>query len=120
MLAQAAPRRNGPSAEESQGGAAAEFGLQVETLRPQMARQIGLEEDAVGVIVTRVTANSSAAEAGLRPGMVIVRVGDQPVESAEAFHRAMEGRDAAAGVRLRVRTPQGYAFLILKEKPERH
>ena len=45
-----------------------------------------------GVVVTEVIPGSPADVAGLRPGQVVLNVGDRPVKSPSEFDRAVEGR----------------------------
>jgi serine protease Do len=57
------------------------LGVGLDNLTPELAQKLGLEE-AGGVIVTRVLANSPAALGGLRPGDVILQWNDKPVTDA--------------------------------------
>ncbi|HVR41856.1 MAG TPA: trypsin-like peptidase domain-containing protein [Thermoanaerobaculia bacterium] len=71
------------------------LGLATATITPEEAQRLGLAVSA-GAIVTRVFGGSPAARAGIRPGDVIVAVGNAPVDSREAFTTltatAIEGR----------------------------
>jgi serine protease Do len=57
-----------------------------------------------GVTVTEVIPGSPADVAGLRPGNVVLAVGDRPVKSPTEFERAVAGRDGA--VELTTEGPQ--------------
>ncbi|HKV99450.1 MAG TPA: S41 family peptidase [Vicinamibacterales bacterium] len=76
-----------------------------------------------GVVITRVTAGSSAEQAGLHPGDVILSIGDQPISAWTSSaagnderarnldvwrkaYRALHG-DAGSRAALKVRTPAG-------------
>jgi serine protease Do len=65
-------------------------GLSVEKLTPQIARQLGLQSNANGVVVTGVQDGSRADDAGLRRGDVIQQVNRQPVNNVAEFERAMK------------------------------
>jgi serine protease Do len=65
------------------------LGLSVEPLTPALARQLGVSESG-GLIVRGVQDDSPAANAGLRPGDVIVEVDRHPVASVGDLTRAME------------------------------
>jgi Do/DeqQ family serine protease len=56
------------------------IGIEPNELTPEMAQTFGIQAPA-GVIVTGVLNNGPAAAAGIRPGDVITRVGDQPMHS---------------------------------------
>jgi serine protease Do len=65
-------------------------GLSVENLTPQIARQLGLQSGASGVVVTDVQDGSRADDAGLRRGDVIQQVNRRPVNNVAEFERAMK------------------------------
>src|SRR5215831_11782202 len=65
-------------------------GLSVENLTPQIARQLELQSNASGVVVTGVQDGSRADDAGLRRGDVIQQVNRQPVNNVAEFERAMK------------------------------
>jgi serine protease Do len=53
-----------------------------------------------GVVVVEATENSSAFNAGLRPGMIVTHVGSTTVNTPSEFHAAVQG--AAGAVELRI------------------
>ena len=71
------------------GGEKAPLGLSVESLTPDLARQLGLSESR-GVIVKGVQDGSPAAEAGIQPGDVIVEADRHPVASVTELRRVVE------------------------------
>jgi serine protease Do len=60
-------------------------GLQVSELTPSVARELKLEPDTQGVVVTNVSGSSAAFEAGLRRGDVIMEINREPVTSVAEF-----------------------------------
>lgn len=60
------------------------IGAVTSTLTPEEAKRLGLAASK-GALVERVFPGSPAAGAGLRAGDIITAVGDQPVDSREAF-----------------------------------
>ena len=52
-----------------------------------------MDATAAGVVATDVEEGSAAASAGLKKGVVILRVGERPVQSPRAFAEAVEGQD---------------------------
>jgi serine protease DegQ len=66
------------------------LGLFVQDLTAELAGAFDVNADE-GVLVAEVAAGSTAEDAGLQPGDVIVRMADRAIESAQDFHNA-EGR----------------------------
>lgn len=89
-----------------------QIGLGVQTLTPQLARQLGIEASE-GVVVSQVQPGSPAEAAGLGTGMVIVEVNRSPVTDAEAFERAIRDSDGQRALLL-VRTTGGQRFVVLE------
>jgi serine protease Do len=75
-------------------------GLSVETLTPQIARQLELPSDTRGVVVDDVQDGSRADDAGLLRGDVIQQVNRQPVNNVAEFERAMRQAGDEAAVLL--------------------
>src|SRR5690606_21620987 len=105
------------SAGDERGGAApgasapaARIGLAVADLDPQVRRQLGLGARE-GVQITRVT-GAEARQAGLRPGMVILRVGRTPVGSVAELERELRGYAAGDAVMLLVRAQDGTSQFV--------
>ena len=95
------------------------YGLKVTTLDPKAAEKAGFKKDATGVLIAEVAEGSAAAEQGLRAGMLITRVGNKDVRTAEEFAAILGDKDAAGGVRLRVADPTGavrFVFITPKKK----
>jgi serine protease Do len=80
------------AAPEAKPGA---YGLQVQTLTPDLAEELGLE-DSGGVVVRAVEPDSPAEEAGLRRGDVILEVNQSPVSDAQEFRAALEESERGA------------------------
>ena len=73
----------------SQGSKNSFSGVSVEDLDRETVRQLGLPAGATGVVVTRISPSSPAADSGLRKGDVIQEVNRQPVRNTADFERAM-------------------------------
>lgn len=64
-------------------------GFSVEDLNGDLASRFGLKQRE-GVVVTDVRPGSEAAEKGLRPGDIILRVGDQSISSVREFKKEFD------------------------------
>jgi serine protease Do len=67
-----------------------------------------------GVVVRKVSPESIAAEKGLRPGMLIRKVGKAAVHNVKEFEAAMKNESLKDGVLLQIRTERGSHFVVLE------
>ena len=72
----------------------AEFGREVQDPTPAVLKRFGLEE-ASGVVVTAVRPVGPAADAGLRPGDVILELGSDPVKDADDLKQRLADEERA-------------------------
>ncbi len=93
------------------------FGLSVSALTPAEATRLGYE-DAEGVLVREVERGSPAEEAGIEPGALIARVGDQQVRTPEEFAAAMTQAEQRGEALLLTRSPEGGSRFVLLEVRE--
>jgi serine protease Do len=106
----------GQSSLASAGTPAAKerVGMSLETLTPDLARQLGLDPAQKGVLVTGVSPLGPAERAGLQSKDVITRVQDQPVRDVDQLRQALSRDDLKKGVRLRVMTNGSRHFVFLQ------
>ncbi|WEF23315.1 Do family serine endopeptidase [Paracoccus sp. S3-43] len=81
----------------SEGGPSQQdvLGMTLSVLTPEMAQDMGLPNDARGLVVQEVDPSSEAAEKGLAPGDIITEAGQQPVASISDLNaRIDEAREA--------------------------
>ena len=91
-------------------------GLSVETLTPQLARQLELPANVSGVVVTGVQDGSRADQAGLRRGDVIQQVNRRPVNNVAEFERAMKQNTGKSAVLLVNRNGHTSFVVIAREQ----
>ena len=103
----------GIGGEESEDSSGDKLGLAVAPITPEVARELGIEAGA-GVLVRAVKAGSTAEEAGLQPGDVIVEVNRKAVKSVEAFKSAVTGAKKGETLLFLVRRGDSTIFLALK------
>ncbi len=88
------------------------LGMTVEDLTPELAKNLGISE-AKGVVVVQVEDGSSAAEAGLRAGDVILEVDQSPVKEVKDFGRKIESYKAGDTVLILAKRRGATVFLTL-------
>ncbi|MCP5411486.1 MAG: DegQ family serine endoprotease [Alphaproteobacteria bacterium] len=76
---------NGPSNDASPSSATA-AGLGLSSLTPQARRMFNLGDDVTnGAVITKVDPNSDAADKGLQPGDVVLKINNRDIKSPEDF-----------------------------------
>ncbi len=86
------------------------LGLSVQSVTPDVARSLGLDQ-AEGVVVRSVRNDSPAANAGIRPGDVIVAVDRQSVKNVDDMKRALEKHQAGTPTLLLVHRDGGKLYV---------
>jgi S1-C subfamily serine protease len=91
------------------------LGLSVQTLTPEVARQLDLPIRTRGVIVTDVDMAGPAEDAGLTRGDVIIEVNHKPIASAQEFQAAL--REAGKQpVLFLIQRSSGRMFVVVQPK----
>jgi serine protease Do len=98
----------------AQGGVAAKLGIEVDDLTPEMARQLGYQQTERGVVITKVKPGSPAAQAGIRPGFLILAINHTKVESVVDFTEALNETGKNKRLLLLVRQGNATRFYSLK------
>ena len=57
--------------------------IKLAKMTPELSKQFSLAESAKGVVITEVPATSPAAAQGVRPGDLVIAVGQTPVATPE-------------------------------------
>jgi serine protease Do len=89
------------------------LGMTVEDLTPELAKNFELS-DTKGVVVVEVEEGSSAAEAGLRPGDLILEIDQSPVKDVKDFNHKIESYKTGDTILVLAKRRGATVFLTLK------
>ncbi len=81
--------RGGREDGEDGGHAPGRFGMSVEPLTPEIARQLDLNRGTEGVVISGIDPSGAAASAGLKEGDVIQQVNGKSVRTPEEVRSAL-------------------------------
>ena len=98
---------------EPKGPATEKLGLAIQTLTPDIARQLGYGDDK-GVVITDVVPGGPADEAALQRGDLIKEVNRAPIRNVQDFETAVRGAKSGDTLALLVRRGQENVFVPLK------
>jgi serine protease Do len=87
------------------GGIVQRLGVEVEPLSQDLRNQLGYTKGEEGIVITKVKPGSPAAQAGLRPGFLILAINHKKVSSINEFNEAMS--DPASAKRVLILVKQG-------------
>lgn len=88
------------------------FKIKVSELDDAMRESLGV--DRGGVLVTEVVRNGPADDAGIEPGVALLRVDNAPVDSLADFNRVISELDTSKPIAVLIHRDQGPEFLALK------
>ncbi|MHB8954012.1 MAG: DegQ family serine endoprotease [Pirellulaceae bacterium] len=100
----------------SDGAEVEQLGMKVEDLTPELMRQLGVESNQRGVVVTQVDPTSLAARVGIRPGDLVVAVGQKAIEAVSDFRESTRNYDPQAGIRMQIQRDGVRRYIFLRSR----
>ncbi len=105
---------NEVASNDGQGGQQrGRLGLAVANLTPDLRQQFNVPDQVKGAVIESVRPGSTAEDAGLAPGDVILGVDRHPVEDADSFVNQLHSEPAGKDVLLLVWANGGESFLVV-------
>jgi len=89
------------------------LGLSVQNLTADIAERLGFDPDEAGIIVTAVSEDSKAQEAGIQQGDLIKEVNRNPVDNVDEFREELGKIDKGETVQLLMQRRQA-GFIVAK------
>ena len=91
-----------------------ELGISIRALTPDLAQQLNLDSDAQGIVVTDVEQGGFAANAGIRPGDLIVSANGQALTNVTQLQEIVDDISSDRGLRLLIQRDGYRRFVILR------
>jgi Do/DeqQ family serine protease len=107
--------RGGSRSLDGEREGSGRYGMTVEPITPELARQLNLDRDIRGVVITNVDPSGAAASAGLREGDVIQQVNGEKVDDAGDVRDALNDVSGKPSVLLITRG-EATIFVPLRSK----
>jgi len=101
-----------PDSEPTQTG----FGMTVDQITPDIAREAELPRNRGGAVVTNIERNSPAFNAGVAPGDIILEVNKQPVSNVSQVTRALQNASPGTPVFLLIWRDGAQIFVALSKR----
>jgi len=102
------------SAPRGERGAPAPEKQPAQPVKSKYGLTIRPAEDGKGAEIVTVAPGSPAFEAGLDAGYVVLQVGSTSTPTVDAFQKALNAASADSGIVLRVKTPAGLRFVVIR------
>jgi serine protease Do len=103
------------SEQDAESSSLDKLGMTISQLTPERAKKLGYAEKTTGVVISEVEPQGMAAEAGLRKGVLILKVDQQAVKTVPEAKSAIEKGSLEKGVLLQVKAPDaGTTYVLLK------
>jgi serine protease Do len=106
-------KRNGDSTESASAEGKPRWGLGLADLNAETRQQVQAPDDVKGVVIENVVPGSSADNAGLRPGDIIVGVNRKSVENVSDVKQALSSVPKGQDALLLVWSNGGNTFRVL-------
>ncbi|MCK5226995.1 MAG: DegQ family serine endoprotease [Desulfobulbaceae bacterium] len=98
--------------EGKEAGTSQKLGLTVQGITPELADSLNLDETS-GLIITNVEQGSSASEAGLRRGDILLEVNRKPVSDLKEFNKVMRTSKKEKSVLMLIKRKNHTRFAVI-------
>ena len=108
-----AKRQDDESLAKKETGGSDELGLMASELTPEIARQLGYDENEKGVIIANVKPGSKAELAGIRQGDLIKEINRRPVSTLNDYQIKMQKIKKGETIHLLIKRSR-IGFIVIK------
>ncbi len=110
------PQQTVQAGAVEQGAERGSWGMTVQDLTPEIARQLGVRSKEKGVVISGVTPGSAAEMAGLQPGDIIKEVNRQRVTNTHDFEKAVLKGSSGNRLLLLLKRGEGSLYVVLQRE----
>jgi serine protease Do len=105
--------KDGEGVATVSGGSESEkLGITVQELTRDLAARLGIKDSKAGIVISEVKPGSSAEDAGIATGSIIIEIDGQRPETVEAFTAVVSKLTKGAVVRLLLKRPDGSVHYV--------
>jgi serine protease Do len=94
------------------------FGLNLQTLTPELAQSFGFDKDTKGILVSDVEMGSPADEAGIRQGDVIIEINREKVTKMEDAQQAITKGEKEKSTLFLIKRGKSTLYLVVNPAEE--
>ncbi len=106
-------RKDKPEVAMEQGGKKEEFGMAVQDITPEIARQLNIPRSS-GIIVTDVEEGSPADEVGIQPRDIILQINKTDIKSVKDYQREISKQSAKNSIMMRIKRGKSTFFVAIR------
>jgi len=113
MTAASLPEKTADAAAPGEPSSGGKLGLALAPINPAARENLGLADDVKGAVIAAVRPGSPASESGLKPGDVLLSIGNRPVTTPEEAVQAIRAQQGAKQSALALRVlRKGHSLFI--------
>jgi serine protease Do len=106
-----------PVIADAETGTSKKLGITVQELTPKLAESLGIDETQ-GLIVTNISSDSAAAEAGILRGDIILEINREKIESIGQYKNALRVAQEKKSILMLIKRDEHTRFVVIELKDE--
>ena len=106
-----------PVIADAETGTSKKLGITVQELTPKLAESLGIDETQ-GLIVTNISSDSAAAEAGILRGDIILEINREKIESIVQYKNALRVAQEKKSILMLIKRDEHTRFVVIELKEE--
>jgi serine protease Do len=108
-----AKRQDDESLARKESGGSDDLGIMASELTPEIARQLGFDENEKGVVITNVKPGSKGELAGVRQGDLIKEINRKTVSALDDYQKKIQNIKKGETIQLLIKRSR-VGFIVIK------